>query len=69
MFKVLILVCSSALSRAECVPQNARDVMEAEPSTMLGMCGFLGMAALAGTSIGRSLRDNEYPKVICERVR
>ena len=43
--------------------------MQAEPAKNEMMCGFYAQAALAGTSIGRSLRDGEWTKIVCERTR
>jgi hypothetical protein len=69
MFIPYVLVCLAGQSPYECTRQTAQDVVMAEPAKNEIMCGFYAQAALAGTSIGRGLRDGEWVKIICERVK
>ena len=64
-----VLVCLAGQSPYECTRQTAQDVVAAEPAKNEMMCGFYAQAALAGTSIGRSLRDGEWLKIVCERTK
>jgi hypothetical protein len=68
IFTPVILVCLAAQAHYECTRQTAQDVFFGEPAKNEMMCGFYGQAALAGTSIGRSLRQGEWIKVTCERT-
>ena len=69
IFTPIVLVCLAGQARAECTKYTAVDVIQGEPARNEMMCSFYGEAALAGTSIGRSLRDGEWVKIVCERER
>ncbi len=69
IFTPIVLVCLAGQARDECTKYTAADVLRGEPAKNEMMCNFYGEAALAGTSIGRSLRDGEWVKIVCERER
>jgi hypothetical protein len=69
LFTPIVLVCLAGQARAECTKYTAADVFYGEPAKNEVMCNFYGQAALAGTSIGRGLRDGEWVKIVCERSR
>ena len=64
-----VLVCLAGQAPYECTRETAQDVIAAEPAKNEVMCGFYGQAALAGTSIGRGLREGEWIKIVCERTK
>ena len=68
LFIAYILVCAAGQQPWECTRYTALDVVQAEPAKNEMMCGFYAQAALAGASIGRSLRDGQWTKVVCERI-
>ena len=68
MLTALVLVCSLAITPdlRDCNQNNARDVLRVpeefgNPAT----CFMHGQAYLAGTTIGRSLAEDERIKVSC----
>jgi len=68
MLTALILICSATITPdlQNCTRDNARTVMRvpakfANPPT----CFMHGQAYLAGTSIGRSLSNDDQVKVVC----
>lgn len=66
-FTVLALICSTALSHAECQPPTAHDVFVIESGVqneLACMRDFtLGIAKVAAM-----IPEGYYPKVKCERV-
>ncbi len=69
IFTPIVLVCLAGQARSECTRYTALDVVYGEPAKNEIMCGFYAQAALAGTSIGRSLRDGQWIKIECDRKR
>jgi hypothetical protein len=66
MFKVLILVCSVALSPKECQADTAVAVIDGPEAPNEVMCGLNGQAYLANTALAER-REDEYVKVTCSR--
>lgn len=67
MFKVLILVCSTALTPSECQVDTAVAVINGPEAPDVRLCGLNGQAYLAGTAIAAK-HDNEYVKLKCSRT-
>lgn len=66
MIETLILVCSLALTPAECTPETARAVIQGP--TMTICAGHLPQAYLAATAV-RPVRGEEYLRTVCRRAR
>lgn len=66
MFKVLILICSAALSREQCQADTAVAVINGPEAPNEVMCGLNGQAYLAHTALAEKHED-EYVKVTCSR--
>lgn len=64
MFKVLILVCSTALAPSECQIDSAISVINGPEAADARLCGFNGQAYLAGTALAAK-HNGEYVKVKC----
>ena len=67
MFKVLILVCSTALAPADCKVDTATSVINGPESANEIQCGLNGQAYLANTALAHSGKD-EYVKIRCSRT-
>ena len=70
MLTALILVCSVVVTPelADCNRSNAVQVLQLPEETGNPLiCMLHGQAYLAGTAIGRELREDERVKVICVR--
>lgn len=67
MFKVLILVCSTALAPSECQVDSAAAVINGPDAANELLCGLNGQAYLAGTSLATHRKD-EYIKIRCSRT-
>lgn len=67
MFKVLILVCSTALTPSECQVDSAISVINGPEAADARLCGFNGQAYLAGSALA-ARHENEYVKVKCSRT-
>lgn len=67
MFKVLILVCSSALSPSECQVDSAVSVINGPEAPDARICGLNGQAYLAETALAAKHED-EYVKIKCSRT-
>jgi hypothetical protein len=48
---VIILICSVSLSRSDCQPDNAIDVLVGQKVDNEMMCGFLGQSIIATTEL------------------
>jgi hypothetical protein len=68
MFKMLILVCSSNLSAADCQVETALDIIHGPQVASVFECGMASQALVAQTSILRRA-PGEYMKVRCSPVR
>ena len=69
IFIPIVLVCLAGQAPSECTRYTAVDVFYGEPAHNEVMCNFYGQATIAGTSIGRSLRDGQWIKIECDRKR
>ncbi|WP_193370275.1 hypothetical protein [Pelagibius marinus] len=67
MFKVLILVCSTALAPSECQVDSAVSVINGPEAPDARLCGLNGQAYLAGTALA-ARHEDEYVKVKCSRT-
>jgi hypothetical protein len=67
IFTPIVLVCLASQPRDACTKDTAADLIYGEPATTEATCALYGRAALASTSIGQSLRDGQWIKVVCER--
>ena len=64
MLQIVILICATSLSPAECQTNTALDVIIGPQANNPMMCGLQGQAYIARTAIvGRS--PNEYVKIRC----
>lgn len=68
IFKVLILVCSIALSHADCQPETALDIIQGPDVANELMCGIHGQAYIASSAVGTHLKNGEYVKITCSRT-
>ena len=71
MLTAIILVCSIAITPeiGDCNRTNALHVLKLPEETGNPFtCLMHGQAYLAGTAIGRELRENERVKVMCVRA-
>jgi hypothetical protein len=67
MFQIMILICALDVSRADCRPESALDVIHGPEVANEMMCGFHGQAFLASTSLAPRL-GREYMKIQCLRT-
>lgn len=67
LFKVVLLICTTSLPRAECESQTALQVINGPEARNELACGLQSQAFLASTAIGRGLTPNEYLKILCRR--
>lgn len=70
MLIALILVCSLHITPdlRDCNARNALDVMRTPVAAIMPTACFVqGQAFLAQMQIGRDLRADEAPRVICQR--
>jgi len=66
MYSLVILICSTALSHADCQPKSAVDLVRGPIVDNPMMCGFDAQAMIARTDL--VLFDGtEYVKVVCAR--
>jgi hypothetical protein len=68
MLKMLILVCSTSLSPADCQPETAIDIIQGPQVASVFECGMASQVMAAQTSVLRHAPD-EYMKVKCSRVK
>ena len=66
MYSIVILICSTALSHADCQPKSAIDVVRGPIVDNPTMCGFNAQAMLARTDLVQS-DGAEYVKIVCTR--
>lgn len=67
MFKMLMLVCASSLSPADCQIDTAIDVIQGPETAGASACAFQGQTAVANTAL--PIRPGEtYLKVQCTRT-
>ena len=68
MYSILVLICSTALSHADCQANTAVDVVRGPTVDNPMMCGFNAQTMIARTDLVQS-GGSEYVKVICTRAR
>jgi hypothetical protein len=66
MYSILILVCSTALSHADCQAKTALDVARGPTVDNPMMCAFNAQTMIARTDLVQS-DGSEYMKVVCTR--
>ena len=66
MYSIIILVCSTALSHADCQAKTAVDVVRGPTVDNPMMCGFDAQAMIARTDLVQA-DGTEYVKVMCTR--
>ncbi|WP_186002914.1 hypothetical protein [Mycobacterium sp. KBS0706] len=67
MFKMLLLVCATALSPGDCQTDTAIDVIQGPVTASAAACAFQGQAEVANTAL--PIRPGEtYLKVRCTRT-
>jgi hypothetical protein len=62
MYSILILICSTALSHADCQPKTAVDVVRGPTVDNAIMCAFNAQTMIARTDL---VQGNGYMKVVC----
>lgn len=64
MFKMLLLICATGVSPADCQTETAIDIIQGPTTASAAACAFQGQAELAGTAL--PIRPGEtYLKVRC----
>jgi hypothetical protein len=66
MYTIVILICSTVLSHADCQSNTAVDVVRGPTVDNPMMCGFDAQAMIARTDLVRP-DGTEYVKVMCTR--
>ncbi len=66
MYSILILVCSTALSHADCQAKTALDVVRGPTVDNPMMCALNAQTMIARTDLVQS-DGSEYMKVVCTR--
>jgi hypothetical protein len=67
MIKVILLVCATSIAPGDCQPDTARYLLQGPDATNEVACGMQSQAYFAQTWVGRTLREDEYLKMICRR--
>ena len=68
MYSIIILICSTALSHADCQPNTALDVVRGEAVDNPVMCGLGAQTMMARTDLVQA-RAGQYMKVVCTRAK
>ena len=68
LLKAILLICSTALPRAECQPETALHVIIGPEATTASLCGFQSLAYLATTTLAETLSEGTYLKIQCKRA-
>ncbi len=68
MYTILILICSTMLSAADCQSKTAFDVVRGPTVDNPMMCGFDAQAMIARTDLVQA-DGTEYVKVVCTRAK
>jgi hypothetical protein len=66
MYSLVVLICSTALSHADCQAKTAVDVIRGPTVDNPVMCGFNAQAMIARTDLVQN-DGTEYVKVVCTR--
>jgi hypothetical protein len=64
MYSILVLICSTALSHADCQAKTALDVVRGPTVDNPMMCGLNAQTMVARTDL---VQGDEYMKVVCTR--
>jgi hypothetical protein len=67
MYSILILICSTALSHADCQSKTAVDVVRGPTVDDPLMCGLNAQTMIARTDLVQG-DGSEYVKVVCTRA-
>jgi hypothetical protein len=68
MYSLVVLLCSAALSHADCQSKTAVDVIRGPTVDNPMMCGFNAQAMIARTDLVQT-DGTEYVKVVCTRAK
>jgi hypothetical protein len=68
MYSILVLICSTALSRVDCQAKTAVDVVRGPTVDNPMMCGFNAQTMIARTDLVQG-DGSEYVKVVCTRAK
>ena len=68
MYSIMILICSTALSHADCQAKTAVDVVRGPTVDNPMMCEFDAQAMIARTDLVQA-DGTEYVKVVCTRAK
>lgn len=68
MYSILVLICSTALSHADCQAKTAVDVVRGPAVDNPMMCGFNAQTMIARTDLVQA-DGSEYMKVVCTRTK
>jgi hypothetical protein len=66
MYSIIVLICSTALSHADCQAKTAVDVVRGPTVDNLMMCAFNAQTMIARTDLVQT-NGTEYVKVACTR--
>ncbi len=66
MYSILVLICSTALSHADCQAKTAVDVVRGPTVDNPMMCAFNAQTMIARTDLVQN-DGTEYVKVVCAR--
>ena len=64
MYSILVLICSTALSHADCQVKTALDVVRGPTVDNPMMCGLNAQTMVARTDL---VQGDDYMKVVCTR--
>ena len=67
VYSILVLICSTALSHADCQAKTAVDVVRGPTVDNPMMCGFNAQTMIARTDLVHD--GSEYMKVVCTRAK
>ena len=68
MYSILVLICSTALSHADCQAKTAVDVVRGPTVDNPMMCGLNAQTMIARTDLVQA-DGSEYMKVVCTRAK
>jgi hypothetical protein len=68
MYSILILVCSTALSHADCQAKTALDVVRGPTVDNPMMCGLNAQTMIARTDLVQA-DGSQYMKLVCTRAK
>jgi small ligand-binding sensory domain FIST len=68
MYSILVLICSTALSHADCQAKTAVDVVRGPTVDSPMMCGVNAQTMIARTDLVQN-DGTEYVKVVCPRAK